>query len=89
MRKSNYSCIRIYIPVSDFLGTVTLSEFEGSQVRGVYEGTRFDRLASGTVLDAEFGIPFISVILSAINPYKAWLIVILVSFISYLHGGAR
>jgi len=36
------------------------------------------------MVDAEFGISFVSVMLSAINPYKVWIIVILVSFISFI-----
>ena len=76
--------VRIYIPDGASLGTVTINEFDGSQVRGVYEGTSFARLGTGNTIDAEFGIPFVSVMLSAINPYKVWIIVILVSFISFI-----
>ena len=76
--------VRIYIPDSASLGTVTLDEPVGSQVRGIYKGTNFSRLGPGTTINAEFGIPFVSVMLSAINPYKVWIIVILVSFISFI-----
>jgi uncharacterized membrane protein (DUF4010 family) len=76
--------VKIYIPDGPSLGAVTLNEFDGSLVRGTYEGTNFSRLGTGNMIDAEFGIPFVTVMLSAINPYKVWIIVILVSFISFI-----
>jgi len=80
----NGDSVRIYIPDGASLGSATLGEPIGPRVRGVYEGIHFDRLAPGTMIDAEFGISFVSVMLSAINPYKVWIIVILVLFISFI-----
>ena len=76
--------VRVYLPDGAWLGTMTVAESSGVHLQGTFEGPRFELLERGAMLDAEFGVPFISTMLSAINPYKVWIIVILVSFISFI-----
>lgn len=76
--------IRIYGSEGTFLGNMNVLESSRFVVTGRYSGDAFDHIQVGSQLRAEFGMRALSVMLSAIQPYKIWLIVILVSFISFV-----
>jgi uncharacterized membrane protein (DUF4010 family) len=63
------------------LEVVALEE-ETASVR--YLGERPDDLPVGLAVRAGLGVEFLEVMLSALNPYKIWLIVVLVSLISFV-----
>jgi uncharacterized membrane protein (DUF4010 family) len=84
-RHQRGEALRIYGGESgEDLGIVRIDEADPFRVVGTYDGPFFDRLASGQKLRAELGIPFLSVMASAIEPYKVWWIVVLVSSIGFV-----
>ena len=76
--------LRIYDAEGNALGPVEVEGISDSEMTGRYLGDQMERIRAGTQLRAEFGIRVVSVMLSAVRPYKIWLIVILVSFISFV-----
>ena len=66
------------------IGEFTVEAVDDEVLRGRYAGDAFDSLQPKQVLSAELEVPVLSVMLSAIRPYKVWLIVVLVSFISFI-----
>jgi uncharacterized membrane protein (DUF4010 family) len=75
---------RIYDAEAGNIGQLEVKAISASEMVGRYLGENFDIIQTGTELRAEFGIQVVSVMLSALRPYKVWLIVILVSFISFV-----
>lgn len=76
--------IGIYTDKGHFLGQFEVLRISRFEMTGRYHGDELKRIKPGVKLRAEFGIKAVSVMLSAIQPYKVWLIVILVSFISFI-----
>ncbi len=76
--------IGIYTDKGNFLGQLEVLSISRFEMTGRYYGDELKRIQPGAKLRAEFGIRLVSVMLSAIRPYKVWLIVILVSFISFI-----
>lgn len=76
--------MRVYGAVSNYLGELEVLSSSGFALTGRYRGDNFREFVAGTRLRVEFGLPAVSVMLSAIKPYSVWLIVILVSFISFI-----
>jgi len=76
--------IKIYDAKEGAIGNFEVQAISPSQMTGRYQGDNLEGIHTGTKLRAEFGIQAISVMLSALRPYKVWLIVILVSFISFV-----
>ena len=72
----------LYSSAGEPLGSYTVKLYEKKLVTGRFEkdGERLPR--QGQILDKQMEIPWLYNILKALNPYKIWLIVILVSFIS-------
>lgn len=66
------------------LGEMRVEHFSSEELRGQYSGDMFESLQLDQALTAKIEIPVVSVMLSAIRPYKVWLIVVLVSFISFV-----
>lgn len=66
------------------LGSVTLTTIGHEVVSGDYRGEMLPGEIQGLEVRRKLGIPFINIMLSAIKPYKVWLIVVLVSFISFV-----
>lgn len=66
------------------LGTVRVVDKEGQHVRVQYRATVPGRLEPGLGLRVEWGPPWLTTMLDAIVPYKVWLIVVLVSAISFV-----
>ena len=77
--------LRVYGgPYSRQLGVIQIESATSLQVTGIYKGEYFDQLTAGEKLRAEIGIPILSVMTSAIEPYRVWWIVVLVSSIGFL-----
>ncbi len=76
--------VRVYSAASNYLGELKVLSSSGFALKGRYQGEAFEEIGPGTKLRVEFGLPVVSVMLSAIKPYSVWLIVILVSFISFI-----
>jgi uncharacterized membrane protein (DUF4010 family) len=76
--------ISIYGPQARNLGRLEIQEISQHRLTAAYRGDAADELKIGQLLKVEPTERFLSVALSAINPYKIWLIVVLVSFISFV-----
>jgi uncharacterized membrane protein (DUF4010 family) len=76
--------VRIYHAEAGTIGKLEVQAISPLQMTGRYQGDDFASIQPGAKLHAEFGIQAVSVMLSALRPYKVWLIVILVSFISFV-----
>jgi uncharacterized membrane protein (DUF4010 family) len=84
---SNYEAgqkLVVYGPSGAELGALSVERATPLQVRGSYEGEFADRLEPGSQVRTRLGLDFPYVMLAAITPYKVWLIVVLVSFISFV-----
>jgi uncharacterized membrane protein (DUF4010 family) len=66
------------------LGELEVVALEGQKASVRYLGERPDSLRVGLVVRTQLGVEFFEVMLSALNPYKIWLIVVLVSLISFV-----
>ena len=69
---------------SAFLGVLQVERVSEEEVAGRFEGKLGEPLAKGTALYAPLAPMFVMHMLAAINPFKVWLIVVLVSFISFV-----
>ena len=76
--------IAIYSDSGRSLGNIEITRVSPTQIDAVYEDKALGTLRPGAELRAEIGLRVLTVMLSAIQPYKVWLIVILVSFISFI-----
>ena len=76
--------IGIYGARGRSLGRLEVVEASRFELIGRYQGDEMARIQPGMKLRAEFGLQPVAVMLSAIRPYKVWVIVILVSFISFI-----
>jgi uncharacterized membrane protein (DUF4010 family) len=74
----------IYAADTTRLGTLEVLRATPSQLRGRVDETAIKKLDPGMQLRSALGFEFISVMLSALQPYKIWLIVVLVSFVSFV-----
>jgi len=66
------------------VGRVEIEGVRGEQVIGDYRGEQLDELKPGMVARSRLGIDFVDEMLKALTPYKIWLIVVLVSGISFV-----
>ncbi len=76
--------ITIYEDSGRSLGNLKIEKASPTSLDAVYDNKDLERLQPGSELSAEMGVPVLTVMLAAIRPYKVWLIVILVSFISFI-----
>ena len=76
--------VGIYDEQGNALGKIEVQAISAFEMSGRYLGDELERIQPGAELRTEFGVRVISVMLSAVQPYKVWLIVILVSFISFV-----
>ncbi|MBL7043904.1 MAG: MgtC/SapB family protein [Pirellulaceae bacterium] len=86
----NYSVddkVNIYDSRGRTLGTLTVASTTPDRMTATYDGDNLEQLVPDTSVRAELGIRFLSTMLEAIVPYKVWLIVVLVSFISFVGYG--
>ncbi|MBF0264704.1 MAG: MgtC/SapB family protein [Gammaproteobacteria bacterium] len=66
------------------LGRLKIIEPGKEQLKARFEGDYFDRLYEGQAVRSRLNLEPLYVSLAAINPYRIWLIVVLVSFVSFL-----
>jgi uncharacterized membrane protein (DUF4010 family) len=66
------------------LGTVEITRVADKAVAGLYRGDKAEQLKPGLSVRERLGVEFLDVMLSALKPYKIWLIVVLVSLISFV-----
>jgi len=67
----------------DRLGRVKITTAHRTEASGSYEGDLLAEVGPETGVRAGLGIEFLEVMASAVRPYKLWLIVVLVSFVSF------
>jgi len=79
--------VNIYDSRGRTLGTLTVAGTTPDRMTATYDGDNLEQLVPDTSIRAELGIRFLSTMLEAIVPYKVWLIVVLVSFISFVGYG--
>lgn len=68
----------------DYRGTVIIDESSLTSATGRFEGDRYEDLAVGQSVRGRLDMEALYVVLAAVNPYRVWLIVVLVSFVSFL-----
>lgn len=73
----------VYDATKERLGRVDIERVERGQASGIFHGERPDLVHPGGKVRSSLGIGFLDVMLSAVRPYRMWLIVVLVSFISF------
>ena len=77
--------LSLYDRSEKFIGGATATRADAGVVSARFEDRDIDQVTqgSGVTMD-QLGLPVITTMLSALNPYKIWLIVVLVSFISFV-----
>lgn len=65
-------------------GSVVVEQSSPGQASGRFDGRDFSLLTVGQGIRARLDMEPLYVVLAALNPYRIWLIVVLVSFISFL-----
>ena len=76
--------VELYTEKVGHIGALSVRDVSPQAVHGSYEGDSLNLLVAGTELRAPLGVDLITILLSALNPYKIWLIVVLVSLISFV-----
>lgn len=74
----------IYSGEGNSLGEIGVDETEGERLIANYRDELPEDLQVGMKIRAEAGVRVITTLLAAIRPYKVWLIVVLVSSISFV-----
>ncbi len=77
------SDLQIYTAKEGHVGTLRILTVDVDTVSGRYQGEHLHLLERGEELRAPLGVDTVSILLSAINPYKIWMIVVLVSLVSF------
>ena len=67
-----------------FLGSVTVTDVAAETALGVWAGPDITQVQPGMSVRRPLGVEFLQVMLAALNPYRIWLIVVLVSLISFV-----
>ncbi len=74
----------VYVEGGGYVGEAEVAAAGPERLRLRLPQAALEHLRPGMKLRAEFALRPLSVMLSAIQPYKVWLIVILVSFVSFI-----
>lgn len=75
--------LQIYTEAEGHVGALNIQDVSEAAVSGQYHGEHLHLLETGEELRAPLGVDVVSTLLSALNPYKIWLIVVLVSLVSF------
>jgi len=75
--------VMLYQPDETRIGFVEITDADDLSASGTYEGSQLDDVRPDMDVAAGMGIEFVEVMASAIRPYMLWLIVVLVSFVSF------
>jgi uncharacterized membrane protein (DUF4010 family) len=68
----------------EFLGEFRIERVTEELVAGRYSGAKVEEIVEGMTLYTPLAPMFVMHMLAALNPFKVWLIVVLVSFISFV-----
>ena len=66
------------------LGQAEVSAVDGSEILAVLKEKPAESLKAGVMVHQPLDIEFLQIMLSALKPYNIWLIVVLVSFVSFI-----
>ena len=66
------------------IGRIEITRVSQDKVTGSYQGEQLTELRMGTVARSRLGVEFLDVMSAALKPYKLWLIVVLVSGVSFV-----
>ena len=66
------------------LGQAEVKGVAGGEIQAIFKGEPGAELKAGVMVRQSLGIEFLKIMLSALQPYKIWLIVVLVSFVSFI-----
>jgi uncharacterized membrane protein (DUF4010 family) len=83
-RVSREQTLEVLQDGAQFLGHVNVTQTTPESATGVWEGVDITQVQTGMSVRRPLGIDFLQVMLSALNPYRIWLIVVLVSLISFV-----
>lgn len=67
-----------------YIGRLSVVEVDGRRVTGIWEEGDIGQLHSGMSVRRPLGFEFVQEMLTALNPYRIWLIVVLVSLVSFI-----
>ncbi len=67
-----------------YLGRIIVIASDAKSTTGRLDGEGFEILAIGQGVRSRLDLEALYVVLAAVNPYRVWLIVVLVSFVSFL-----
>ncbi|MBI1731660.1 MAG: MgtC/SapB family protein [Gammaproteobacteria bacterium] len=76
--------LQIYTDAEGHVGALRIGTVGDSLIDAQYRGEHLHLLEPGEEVRAPIGVEVVSTLLSAINPYKIWLIVVLVSLVSFV-----
>jgi uncharacterized membrane protein (DUF4010 family) len=76
--------IEIFATGWEFLGSLVIDQSDTKSASGIFEGKGFDSVVVGQSVRSRKGPEVMFAVLSALNPYRIWLIVVLVSLVSFL-----
>ncbi len=75
--------VLLFEPDREPVGSVEITEANRTHASGTYEGSLLSDIDTRVQARNGLGIEFLQVMASAVRPYKLWLIVVLVSFVSF------
>ena len=67
-----------------YMGSMSVLEIDGTRVTGTWQEGDLGELRPGMSVRRPLGIGFVQEMLAALNPYRIWLIVVLVSLVSFV-----
>lgn len=76
--------LELMTPEREKLGRAEVLSVDGSSIVATLESTPVEGLNAGAIAYQPLGIEFLRIMLAALTPYKIWLIVVLVSAISFI-----
>ena len=68
----------------DLVGRLEVTDVDELEATGTFRGEQIEALRTGVIARSRLGVEFLDVMSAALKPYKLWLIVVLVSGISFV-----
>ena len=76
--------LEIFSDAWNYLGSINVDKSDTDTASGLFDGKSFTSVAVGQSVRSRKGPDAMFEVLAAVNPYRVWLIVVLVSFVSFL-----
>jgi len=76
--------VELYLPDEGHIGQLRVESTSAGEVSGRFHGKGFAALQAGVEIHSQMGGRFLGTVLGALKPYKIWLIVVLVSSVSFV-----